>query len=72
MDHDRPSHPFRIIMSLRTTVLQVEFLWKLEVELNGGTLEGPAKRIFDGDVNFWSIEGAITWGNIPFSRLETF
>ena len=46
-------------------VLEVEPLWQLEVELNGGTLERPAESITDGDVDFGAVECSIAGVDFP-------
>jgi hypothetical protein len=53
----------------RSPVLQIKALRKLEVELDGRTLEGPAKCVADCDVNFWSVECAVSGIDFPFSRM---
>lgn len=38
MDHHGPCDVLRVIMSFRSTILEFELFWKLEVELDGGAL----------------------------------
>lgn len=48
-------------------VLEVEPLGELEVELNGGALEGSFERVADGDVDLGPIKCAVAWVQFPFS-----
>ena len=50
-------------------VLEVEALRKLEIELDGGALERTAQGIANGDVDLWTVEGAITGVQVPFTRI---
>ena len=70
MDHDWARQWLGGVVVVRTTVLQVEALGKLEVQLDSSTLEGPLQSITDSDVDFRSIESTITWIEFPFSRIE--
>lgn len=50
-------------------VLEVEAFRKLKIELDGGALERTTQGIANGDVNLWPVEGAITWIQVPFTRI---
>ena len=50
-------------------VLEVEALRKLKIELDGGALERAAQGIANGDVDLWTVEGAITGVQVPFTRI---
>jgi len=51
--------------SLGTTVLEVELLRKLEVELDGGALELTLESVRDGDVDLGTVEGTVTRVELP-------
>lgn len=59
-----------IVSSLRTTVLQVEALGELEVELDGSALVGSLEGILNSDVDFGAVEGAVAGVELPFAWLE--
>ena len=48
-------------------VLQLEPFGELEVELDGGALEGPIESVFDGDIDLGSVEGTIAWVDLPLA-----
>ena len=52
---------------ISATVLEVEPFGELEVELDGGTLEGPIESVFDGDIDLGSVEGTIAWVDLPLA-----
>eukprot|EP00053_Salpingoeca_punica_P013384 m.120929 g.120929 ORF g.120929 m.120929 type:complete len:748 (-) comp16189_c0_seq1:23-2266(-) len=51
--------------TLGGSVLELETLRQLEVELNGGALVSAAKSILDLDVNLGAVEGAIARLDLP-------
>ena len=63
VDNDRPRHDTFIGGS----ILQIEPLGQLEVELDSRTLEGAAQSIADGDVNLGAVEGTVAWVELPFA-----
>lgn len=52
-------------------VLEIEPLRELEVKLNGGTLKGALEGVTDGDVDLGAVESAVTWVELPFTRVLT-
>ena len=56
-----------IVVIFSTTVFELEPLRELEVELDGGTLERTLQCVPDGNIDFWTIEGAITCIQLPFA-----
>ena len=50
-------------------VLEVEALRKLEVQLDGSTLEGTTEGVTDSDVNLRSVESSIARVEIPLARV---
>ena len=46
-------------------VLELESLWQLEVELDGGALMLPPKCVGDGDVDLRTVEGAVARVELP-------
>jgi hypothetical protein len=69
MNNNWPRRRFGRIFR-RRAVLQIEAFRELEIELNGGTLEGPAQGIPDGDVYLRAVECAIARINFPLSGIE--
>lgn len=61
-----------VIVVICVSVLQIESIWKLEVELDSRTLEGALECVRDGDIDFGSVEGTIAGVELPFSRREFF
>lgn len=62
--------PREVVSSLRTTVLQIETLGELEVELDGSALVGSFEGVLDSDVDFWTVEGTVARVELPFAWLE--
>lgn len=52
---------------VRRAVLEVEPLGELEVELDGGALEGALEGVADGDVDFGAVERAVAGVELPFA-----
>ena len=48
-------------------VLQLEPFGELEVELDGGALEGALERVADRDVDLGAVEGTIAWVDLPLA-----
>ena len=46
-------------------VSEVEAFGELEVELNGGALDGSSEGVFDGDVDFGPVKGAVARVQLP-------
>lgn len=65
MDHDGPVQDTLVAAS----ELEVEAFGKLEVELDGGALEGSSEGIADGDVNLGAVEGTVTGVELPLARV---
>ena len=55
---------------VRGTVLEVEPLGELEVELDGRALERATERILDFDVDLGAIECTVTRVELPLARVE--
>lgn len=68
MNHHRPVDLTLVLV--RTAILQVEPLGKLEVELDGGALVGSFEGVLDRDVDLWAVECSVPWIYLPFTRLE--
>lgn len=54
---------------VRRPIFQIETFRKLEVQLDGGTLERSAQCITDCDVDLWSIESTVSWVNVPLASV---
>lgn len=74
MDHDWSGVVVDGILSillldggLTGVVLELELLWKLEVELDGGALMLLSHGVGDGDINLWSVESTILWVESPLA-----
>lgn len=72
MDHHRSGDGFRIIVSLGPAIFKLELFRELEIELDGRTLEGPAQRVLDGNINLGPIKCAVLWVELPFTRIMPF
>jgi hypothetical protein len=46
--------------------IEVEPDGELEVQLNGGALEGPPESVHDGDVDLWSVKSTIARVFLPW------
>jgi hypothetical protein len=68
--HGATRRLLRLIVIIRRAVLEVKPLGKLEVELDGSALEGPAEGVANGDVDFGTVEGAVAWVELPFPGVE--
>jgi len=68
VDHDGPRGWLVGVRHLVSrAVLQVEALWKLEIELYGRTLERSAEGVPDGDIDLGSVECSIAGVYLPFA-----
>lgn len=75
MYHHRPVHSLLCLLAFTSgswaalvgpAILELESLGKLEVELNGGALEGSFQRVLDANINLGAVERAVTWVQFPF------
>ena len=70
VNHNRPRRWLvRIVRVLRSTILEIKPLGKLEIQLNRGALERPFQGIFDGDIYLGTVECPIPRVNLPVSRV---
>lgn len=70
MDHDRSCWRLVGIRCLfRPTVFEVKPLWKLEIQLDGCTLERALQGVSDRDVYLWTVERSVTRVDLPFPRV---
>ena len=70
MDHDRSRRRLVWIRRLfRSTILEVEPLRELEIQLNRRALEGPLQSIFDRDVYLGTVERSVSRVHLPFPRV---
>jgi len=66
MDHDRSRRrPARIRRLFRSTILEVEPLRKLEIQLNRRALEGPLQSVFDRDIYLGTVKRSVTRVDLP-------
>jgi hypothetical protein len=65
MDDHRP----RLHRLVRRTILQVESLRQLEIELDSRTLERTMQRVFDRDVDLGPVECTVAGVEVPFSGI---
>mmetsp|Transcript_3792 Transcript_3792/g.4275 ORF Transcript_3792/g.4275 Transcript_3792/m.4275 type:complete len:638 (+) Transcript_3792:646-2559(+) len=63
--HDSAVDDHRTLSACLCGVIEVEADWQLEVELHSSTLEFAAEGVKDRDVNLGTIEGAISWVELP-------
>lgn len=67
MDHHGSSgRLIWVVVFFSTSILEVETLGELEVELDGGALEGTMEGVSDGDIDFGTVESPVTWVDFPF------
>lgn len=69
VDDDRPTRRLVARVVFRRTVLEVEALGELEVELDRCALERPAERIADGNVDLRPIERAVARVELPLAGI---
>ena len=67
MDHDRPRWRLCRVRRFFPTILEVEPLGKLEIQLDSRALEGPLQSVFDRDVYLWSVERSVSRVDLPIS-----
>ena len=73
MDHNRSRWWLvRIRRFFRSTVFEVEPIWKLEIQLDGCALEGPLQGVFDRNVYLWAVECSVSRVHLPFPRVVFF
>jgi hypothetical protein len=48
------------LLSTVVNIIQIKSNWKLKVELNGCALMCSFESVLNGNVNLWSVEGAVT------------
>lgn len=70
MDHDRSRRRLaRIRRIFRSTILEVESLRKLEIQLDRCALEGALQSVFDRDVYLGTVERPVSRIHLPFPRV---
>jgi hypothetical protein len=67
MNNHRAIHFVRVGSLVSSSVLEVETLGKLEVQLDGSALEGPFQCILDSDVDLGAVESTITRVELPLA-----
>lgn len=68
MNHHWSIHGIFVVV--RPTILEIESLRKLEVQLYRSTLVRSFESILNGDIDLGTIERAVTRVELPFPRLE--
>ena len=71
MDHDGARWGARVGV-LGRSVLEVESLRQLEVELDRCALEGALEGVADRDVDLGAVERAVAWVELPFAGVVLF
>jgi hypothetical protein len=56
VNHDGP-----VFFTVGTNVIDIKTLRHLEIKLNGTALPGPANAVFQVEINFGAVEGAVTF-----------
>lgn len=54
-------HNWAVWLSLAVDILEVEALWELEVELDGGELMAAAEAVLNEDIDLRTIESGLSW-----------
>ena len=57
---------YRTLVSVACFVRKIESRWQLEVKLKCAELPAPVEQIFYFDINFWSVESAVTLVDFPW------
>lgn len=70
MNHDwSRRRPARIRRLFRSTILEVEPLRELEIQLNRRALEGPLQSVFDRDIYLGTVKRSVTRVDLPPPRM---